>query len=93
MRVINPNYIPQETFDVALQDFHDHADGKDVREQAVAFIRLFQASAMYDRMQSAVAYAGKTSKHNSKEQISEIAFVMGMHFGFQLASNHPEPKS
>ena len=92
MRVINPNYISQETFDAALQDFHDNADGKDVREQAIALIRLLRTSAIHDQMRSAITYAAKASGHSSKEQMSEIAFVMGMHFGFQLASNYPQPK-
>jgi hypothetical protein len=92
MRVINHNFISQDTFDAALKDFHDSAEGKAVRDQAVGFVRLFRGSSMCQQMHSGIAYAAKTSGHTSKEQISEIAFVMGLHFGFQLASNYPEPK-
>jgi hypothetical protein len=93
MQTANPDYISQEKFDRALQEFQQRPNNDAVFHQAVTLIQLLRGSTAYKQVLFDVAQAAKTSGHTSKEQTSEIAFAMGMQFGFDLASNYPQPRT
>ena len=90
MRLANPNYISQQMFDKALQDkFQDNSDDEAVRQQAVKLIQLVRGSQSRKWILADIMHAAKVSGHTSLEETVEIAFSMGLQFGFELALSYP----
>ena len=90
MHITNPSYISQETFDaVVYAKFINNSADNEVRKQAVRLIQLFRSSSAYSQILTDISYAAKVSRHASKEQVAEIAFAMGLQFGFELALSCP----
>jgi hypothetical protein len=80
-------------FDKALlEDFLENPDDDAVRQQALKLIQLFRASRFYEQVHSDIVHAAKMSRKTNPPQISEIAFLMGLQFGFGLGLNHPPGK-
>ena len=90
MHITNPSYVTQEMFDTALHEkFIDNAADAAVRQQAIRLVQLFRGSAAYSQVLSDVFHAAKISGHTSTGQVVEIAFAMGLQFGFELALSYP----
>jgi hypothetical protein len=85
-----PNHISQGAFNKALREkFYNNPDDSAVRDQALFLMRLVRGSEARSRILSDVTYAAEASGHTSKEDRAEIAFCMGMQFGFELALSCP----
>jgi hypothetical protein len=90
MRITNPNYISQQMFDVALrQKFLENPDDDAVTQQALRLTELFRGSLSRQQVLVDIAHAAKVPGHTSMEQAQEIAFAMGLQFGFELALSYP----
>lgn len=90
MQLTNPNYISQQMFNKALREkFQDNPDDEAVRQQAIKLIQLVRGSQTYEQILVDIMRAAKVSGHTSKEQTAEIAFYMGLQFGFELALSYP----
>ena len=90
MRLTNPSYISQQMFDKALREkFHENPDDEAVRQQAIKLIQLARGSELRERILVDIMHAAKVSGHTSKEQTAQIAFYMGLQFGFELAFSYP----
>jgi len=90
VKITDPSYISEQMLDrVVREKFHDNADDDAVRDQATTFLRTFQASRAHDQTIVDILHASRASRHDSKEGIAEIAFVMGMQFGFELVQSLP----
>jgi hypothetical protein len=90
MRITNPSYMSQQMFDNALrQKFHQNPDDTAVRTQAVRLIQLLRGSLSHRQILVDIAHAAKASGRTSTEQTAEIAFAMGLQFGFELALSYP----
>jgi predicted transposase YdaD len=77
-------------FDKALREkFQDNPDDEAVRQQAMKLIQLVRGSQSRERTLVDIMHAAKVSGHTSKEQTAEIAFCMGLQFGFELALSYP----
>lgn len=90
MRVTDPSYISQQMFDKALNErFLGNSDDEGVRQQAMLLMQMLTKSKLRGEVQTNIQHASKVSGHTSKEQIAEIAFCMGLQFGFELACTFP----
>ena len=90
MRLTNPSYISQQMFDKALREkFQDNTDDAAVQEQAVKLLQLHHASQLRELILVDIMRAAKVSGHTSREQTAEIAFCMGLQFGFELGLSYP----
>jgi hypothetical protein len=90
MQITDPGYISQRMFDAALQSkFIDNVDDAAVRQQAVTLLHLFRNSATHSQVLADVLHAARISRRTSVEQVAEIAFAMGMQFGFEMALTYP----
>jgi hypothetical protein len=90
MQLTSPSYISQQMFDKALREkFQDNPDDEAVRQQAMKLIQLVRGSQSRERTLVDIMHAAKVSGHTSKEQTAEIAFCMGLQFGFELALSYP----
>lgn len=77
-------------FDKALREkFYDNPDDEAVRQQAMKLIQLVHGSQRREQTLVDIMHAAKVSGHSSKEQTAEIAFCMGLQFGFELALSYP----
>jgi hypothetical protein len=89
-RVTMPDHISQGMFDKALREkFYDNPDDDAVRDQAIRMMRLVRGSEARTRILSDVSYAAEISSLTSIEARAEIAFCMGLQFGFELALSYP----
>lgn len=89
-KITDPGYISEFMLDIAVREkFHDNTDDGAVRDQATKFLRMFRAAKMHDQTIVDILHASKFSRRKSKEDIAEIAFVMGMQFGYELAQSFP----
>src|SRR2546422_9052012 len=88
--ITDPSYISERMLDkVVKEKFHDNADDPAVRDQAIKFVQMFHASTIRDQTIVDILHASQRSRHDSKEGIAEIGFVMGMQYGFELALSFP----
>jgi hypothetical protein len=86
----DPSYISQSMFDEALQErFLENASDESVRLQASQLLRLLRGSRMYQQVLVDIGHAAQVSRRTSTEQTAEIAFCMGLQFGFELAVTYP----
>jgi hypothetical protein len=77
-------------FDNALrQKFHENPDDDAVRKQAARLIQLPRGSPSHRQILVDIAQAAKASGRTAREQMAEIAFAMGLQFGFELALSYP----
>jgi hypothetical protein len=77
-------------FDEALQErFLENASDESVRLQASKLLRLLRGSRMHQQVFSRHWACGAVSRRTSTEQTAEIAFCMGLQFGFELAVTYP----
>jgi hypothetical protein len=77
-------------FDKTLREkFHDNPDDAAVQKQAIRLLQLHHASKMRESILVDIMHAAKVSGNTSKEQIAEIAFCMGLQFGFELGLSYP----
>jgi hypothetical protein len=90
MRVTNPSYISQQMFDNAVREkFQNNPDDGAVREQAIQLLQLARGSKWRGQILVDIMHAAKVSRQVSTEQTVEIAFCMGLQFGFELALSYP----
>ncbi len=90
MRVTNPSYISQEMFDNAVREkFQDNPNDGAVREQAIRLLQLARGSKWRGQILVDIMHAAKVSRQVSTEQTAEVAFCMGLQFGFELALSYP----
>jgi hypothetical protein len=74
---------------IVKENFHDNASEAAVRNQAIKFVQMFRASTIRDQSIIDILNASQRSRRHFKEGIAEIAFVMGMQYGFELARTFP----
>jgi hypothetical protein len=88
--ITDPSYISEHMLDKVIREkFHDNTDDHAVILQGDTFARMFRAGKTHDQTIVDILYASRVSRHETKEGVAEIAFVMGMQFGFELALAFP----
>lgn len=88
--ITDPSYISEHMMDKVIREkFHDNADDRAVMLQAAALARMFRAGRTHDQTIVDILHASQASRRETKEGLAEIAFVMGMQFGFELALSFP----
>ena len=93
MQITNPSYISQQMFDNALRwKFLENTDDDAVRQQALKLIQLFWGSSLRQQVLTDIDHAANVSGRTSRQQTGEIAFAMGLQFGFELALSYPPLK-
>jgi len=89
-RIIDPNYISTEMFSSVLREkFFNNTNDPEVRNQAVALIKLLRSSGLQEQVITDILFAAKASGKVSPERTAEIGFAMGMQYGFELAQTYP----
>jgi hypothetical protein len=89
-KITNPSYISEQMFDRVIREkFQENTDDRSVILQAAALARMFRAGKTHDQTIGDILHASQASRRESKEGLAEIAFVMGMQFGFELALTFP----
>lgn len=90
--VTDPSYISAQMFAKVLnKQFFENTDDPAVRGQAITLINLLRSSGCLPQIIVDVLAAVRVQKKPSIELTAEIAFSMGMQFGFELAHTHPSP--
>jgi hypothetical protein len=90
MQLTDPSYISEQMFDKALQEkFLDNRDDASVFDQAVKLSQLMRRSQFRQQIIVDIMHATKESGSSSREQLAEIAFCMGLQFGFELGLSYP----
>lgn len=90
VKITDPSYISEHMFDkVAREKFQDNPDDAAVRAQAITMLRTFRAGKTHDQVIADIMHAARSSRRGSNEEMAEIAFLMGMQFGFELAMSFP----
>jgi hypothetical protein len=74
------------------QKFLENPDDDAVRQQALKLIQLFWESSLRHQILTDIAHAVTVSGRTSTGQNGEIAFAMGLQFGFELALSYPPLK-
>jgi len=88
--ITDPSYISEHMLDrVVKEKFQNSTNDAAVRDQATKFLQMFRAATSRDQTIVDILYASKSSKRKSKEGIAEVAFLMGLQFGFELALTFP----
>jgi hypothetical protein len=91
--VTDPSYISAQMFTKVLNEqFFENTDDPAVRRQAITLIKLLRSSGCLPQVIVDVLAAVRVQKKPSIELTAEIAFSMGMQFGFELAHTHPSPQ-
>ena len=94
MHVTQPDYISQEMFDQVLRGLSSlESSGLDLRQQVSMMFQLLRGSSEHDQVMIDVHSVVEAAKARSDDRKAEIAFVMGMQLGFQLALVHPPPSA
>jgi len=52
-------------------------------------MRMFRTGKTHGQIITNILHASRVSRHETKEGLAEIAFVMGMQFGFELTLTFP----
>src|SRR5271154_2201294 len=90
MRITNPSYISQRMFNIALRDkFLENPDDDAILRQAVELLQLFRGSTLHHQVLVDISHAANASGRTSWDQAAEVAFAMGLQFGFELALSYP----
>lgn len=90
MELTDPSYISEQMFDNVLrQKFMDNTNDLSVRHQALTLLQLVRRSQSREQIITDIMHAMKASGSSSKEQLAEIAFCMGLQFGFELGISYP----
>ena len=90
--VTDPSYLSAQMFAKVLQEqFFENTNDPAVRRQAITLITLLRSSGCLPQIIVDVQEATRISGHRSDEMTAEIAFAMGMQFGFELAHTYPSP--
>jgi hypothetical protein len=89
-QLTNPSYISAEMFDKVLEErFLNNPDEDGFRQQAMTLALIFRASKSRPQVIVDILHAARSSGHDSKEDMAEIAFTMGLQFGFELGLSYP----
>jgi hypothetical protein len=89
-KITDPSYISEHMLDKVIREkFQDNTDDRSVSLQAAALLRIFRAGKTHDQAITDILHASHASRRETKEGLAEIAFVMGMQFGFELALTFP----
>jgi len=89
-KITDPSYISEHMLDKVIREkFHDNTDDRSVSLQAATLMRIFRAGKTHEQTIVDILYASRALRHETKEGLAEIAFVMGMQFGFELALTFP----
>jgi hypothetical protein len=91
MQLTDPSYISEQMFDKTLREkFIKNTDDPSVRHQASKLLQMVRSSQSRDQIIANIMHAAaKVSGSSSKEQFAEIAFCMGLQFGFELGLSYP----
>jgi len=90
MHVTKPNYISQNMFDRVLQDlFSLNTAGGELRFQMAVLLQLLRGSADHAQVLFDIDSVASQAKAYSPARKAEIAYVMGMQLGFELAIVYP----
>lgn len=90
MQLTDPSYISQQMFDKAIREkFQDNLNDGAVRQQAFKLLQMVRSSQWREQILADIMHAAKVSGHTSMDQAAEIAFCMGLQFGFELALSYP----
>ena len=90
MRLTDPSYISEQMFDKMLREkLQENPEDDSVRLQALKFMQLVRRSKARNGILADIMHAAKVSEQTSVEQVAEIAFCMGLQFGFELALSYP----
>ena len=90
MQLTYPSYISEQMFDKTLRKkFIENTDDPSVRHQALKLLQLVRSSRSRDQIIVDIMHAAKVSGPSSREQLAEIAFCMGLQFGFELGLSYP----
>ncbi len=90
MQLTDPSYISHQMFDKAIREkFQDNLDDGAVRQQAFKLLQMIRSSQWREQILADILHAAKVSGHTSIDQAAEIAFCMGLQFGFELALTYP----
>lgn len=91
--VTDPSYISAQMFAKVLSEqFFENTDDPAVRRQAITLINLLRSSGYLPQVIADALSAVRVQKKPSIELTAEIAFSMGMQFGFELAHTYPSPQ-
>jgi hypothetical protein len=90
MHVTSPDYISQEMFDEFLRGlFCLDTSAGDLRQQVIFMLQRLRASSERLQILTDIESVVQNSSAHSTEQRTEIAYVMGMQIGFELAAHYP----
>jgi len=90
MELTDPSYISEQMFDKALREkLLDNTDDASVLDQAVKLSQLVRRSQFRQQIMVDVMHAMKAGGTSAQEQLAEIAFCMGLQFGFELGISYP----
>ncbi len=90
MKLTDPSYISEQMFDKVLREkFMENTDDVSVREQAISLMRTVGRSQSRSQILVDIMHAMNASRSQSKEALAEIAFCMGLQFGFELGMSYP----
>jgi hypothetical protein len=89
MELTDPSYISEQMFDKVLREkFMENQADISVRNQAVALLQLVRRSQFREQILVDIKHAMNASRGN-QDQLAEIAFCMGLQFGFELGLSFP----
>jgi hypothetical protein len=90
MQLTDPSYISEQMFDKTLREkFMDNTDDHSVRQQLSKLLQLVRSCHSRQQIIVDIMHAAEASRFSSKEQLAEIAFCMGLQFGFELGLSYP----
>jgi hypothetical protein len=88
--ITDPSYISEHMLDKVIREkFQENTDDRSVSLQAAVLLRIFRAGKTHDQTIVDILHASRASRRETEEGLAEIAFVMGMQFGFELALTFP----
>jgi hypothetical protein len=90
MNITKPDYISQNMFDRVLRELSSlNTTGADLRQQMILLMQLLRGSADYAQILVDIQSVIDSAKTHTAGRRAEIAFVMGMQLGFELALAYP----